>query len=119
MKNLTKYIAITVSMLFTIAATSGAAHAYDRVYVSVPSVVISLGGHHNYNDKYYYKNKSKKYYSGYKGKSYYNKGYSKGFKSTKSFKSNKSFKSTKSFKSNKGFKSRRSINTRSRSIRRF
>ena len=77
MKNLTKYIAITFSMLFAIAATSGTAQASDRVYISVPSIIIGLGGHHNYKDKYYYsKNKAKKYYSNnFVSKKYYN-GYS-------------------------------------------
>ena len=133
MNNLTKYTAIIISMLFAVAATSGSAHASDRVYVSVPSVVVSIGGHHSYKDKYYYsKNKakklvSKKYYndySNYGGKSYYKGKYF--YKNNTRYNSsyynksyNKGFKSIKSFNSNKGFNSRRTVNTRSRSSRRF
>ena len=90
MNRITKFAAL-ISFLFAFSAIPSTAHA-GEVYISVPKIVIGVGGHYGYGDRYYGKKYVKKkyynynykpYYNNYYGKSYrkgYSSGYSKGYK---------------------------------------
>jgi len=81
MKTLSKYTAILASMIVAVALIPSAAQA-SGIHVSVPGVIVSLGGGHGYHhgNSYYKKkyynansyNYKPSYYNG-KKSSYYNK----------------------------------------------